>query len=159
MAGTATPAALRSKRRLPPTDAAVEELAPAADDFALELAEEARAGEVLASEADAPDSPGGAEAPPPEEEVVELTSPAQLADYASTALEATTSPTPIGEQSADTEADGIGFDVRQCPGIEIVVGPASYNGVRVVVGIDLDRGEAVANRFDDCVEIARGRLP
>lgn len=151
--------------------AAVDPDAPAATDAPAELrsVEESadlaadEGGAVVAEDAPAPapelelaesEPVGGAEAPPPEVGLVELTDLDDLARFAADALTATSSPPVTGDETAD---DG-GFDVERCPGIDIVVGPAAYRGEPVIVGIDVDAGEAVAHSLD-CVEVARAVLP
>jgi hypothetical protein len=104
---------------------------------------------------------GGAEAAPPETEgLVDLVSPDDLIAFASGALDATSSPLDTSAAADDsTSGDAVeGFDVQQCPGIDTVVGPATYQGVLVVVGIDEDNRQVVAHTLD-CVEIARAALP
>ena len=104
---------------------------------------------------------GGAEAPPPEEEgLVDLASPDDLIAFASGALNATSSPPATSAAADDTASSDAadGFEVLQCPGINTVVGPATYQGELVVVGIDNDNGRVVAHTLD-CTEIARAALP
>lgn len=128
-------------------------------DVAEEVAQDA-APDLAVAEADEPI--GGAEAPPPEEDLANLTSLDDLAAFAASALDATTSQV---DAPASTDApsaggsDAAGFDIRKCAGVDTVVGPASYNGVLVIVGIAEGRTEAVAHTPDDCGEIARARLP
>lgn len=132
---------------------AIEEGADLAD----EILQDAPVGAPEPAAVEAESSPiGGAEAPPPELGLIELTSLEELGQFAADALDATTADSPPTADAA--EDDGTGFDVRQCPGIDIVVGPASFDGGLVIVGIDQDRNEAVAHTVD-CDEVARALLP
>jgi len=47
----------------------------------------------------------------------------------------------------------------QCLGVDVVVGPAVYGEVPVVVGIDEGRNLAIAYKPTNCAEVARVRLP
>jgi hypothetical protein len=50
-------------------------------------------------------------------------------------------------------------ELPRCLGVEIIVGPAVYGDVPVVVGIDEGRNLAIAYRAANCSEVARVRLP
>ncbi len=145
-----------------------------------ELADDAPADAPAEAAPDAEGEPvaegeptGGPEAAPPEEDVVLLESNQDLLDYGANArslgvptadqtADDVAEPTDGGEdagEDGDEGGDGTveeGFEVPQCSGIEIVVGPANFRGEQVVVGIDLDTDEAVAHTLD-CTEIARVR--
>jgi len=113
---------------------------------------------TLESEAAEDDAVGGPAAPPAEEGLIALTTPEELVEFAIPALNATASPDDGSDAPALDESDlAAGFDVRQCPGVDTVVGPATYNGELVVVGIG--GGNAYAHTIDGCVEIVRVALP
>lgn len=113
---------------------------------------------TLEPEAAEDDVVGGPEAPPAEEGLIALTTPEELIEFAIPALDATASPELGSDAPALDETDlAAGFDVRQCSGVDTVVGPATYNGELVVVGIG--GGNVFAHTIDGCVEIARAALP
>ena len=153
-----------------------EEPASEAEEIAVEAAEEFNRAEAEAPAAaepapsedadlvEAPEEelPPGADAPPPEDDLILLTSPEDLSVFAANAPNATTGQ--VDEEPATTEAPADdaaegGFDIPLCPGVESVVGIAEYEGEQVVVGL-IDGGTAaVANRIEDCSEVARAQLP
>jgi len=159
-----------------PSDATASDQPSVAEERA--LATDSATGEELVTEAAADLAPdagavaldaaggdepiGGAEAPPPDDDLADLRSLSDLSDFAVSALNATVSADPPAATDAPAEtvapsADG-GFDIPRCPGIDIVVGLANYNGELVVVGIDEDANEAVAHTVE-CLEVARALLP
>ena len=83
-----------------------------------------------------------------------------MAFFASDAIDAPVA-SDIGTSGGVTEsaeADSL-FDLQQCGTVDILVGPASYRGRPVVVGIDASRDLAFAHDLVDCTEVARVRLP
>jgi hypothetical protein len=139
-----------------PADApAAVERAPAAD---------GQASDVVAGELDT----GVGDPPPPGEDVGldQLRNLAYLADFASAAVGAPRAPDVPAATSAATEEelsqaetflDETGFPL--CLGVDLIVGPAVYGDVPVVVGIDERRNVAIAYRAATCAEVARVRLP
>ena len=110
-----------------------------------------------------------AEAPPSDTgELVELLTPADLADFAAAAIDAPASgdlpedATVITDVApADTAADPAAteFPLPECLGADVVVGLANYQGQTVVVGLDVSRDLALAYLADGCVRIASASLP
>ena len=107
-------------------------------------------------------------AAPPGENVGldELENVTDLADFAAAAVGAPVSPDVLAATSAASdealsEAESFLADAElpRCRGVDIVVGPAAYQGVPVVVGIDESRNLAIAYRAATCAEVARVRLP
>lgn len=90
-----------------------------------------------------------------------------LADFAAAAVGAPISPDDVpaatsaasDEDLSDAETFLAEDELPRCLGVDIVVGPAVYRDVPVVVGIDESRDLAIAYRADDCAEVARTRLP
>lgn len=97
----------------------------------------------------------------------QLLSPEDLADFAGAAVGAPASPDDLpAATSADVEADLsdaasalADAELPQCLGVDVVVGPAVYGEVPVVVGIDEGRNLAIAYKPTNCAEVARVRLP
>ncbi len=110
-----------------------------------------------------------ASAPPSDTgELVELLTPADLADFAAAAVGAPASgdlpegATVITDAApADTAADpaATDFSLPACLGADIVVGLADYQGQTVVVGLDVSRDLALAYLADGCVRVASAALP
>ena len=110
-----------------------------------------------------------AEAPPSDTgELVELLTPADLADFAAAAVDAPASgdlpegATVITDAApADTAADPAATEspLPACLGADVVVGLANYQGQTVVVGLDVGRDLALAYLADGCVRIASASLP
>lgn len=103
-------------------------------------------------------------APPGDDDLVVLLTPQDLASFAADSLDApdaldvpaaTSAPVDPSEDSS-TLADSA---LPLCLGVDDVVGPARYDTVFVVVGIDVSRDIAIAYTVPDCQEIARARLP
>jgi hypothetical protein len=138
---------------------------PAAGDLAPETeAAEGPASDVVAAELDT----GVGDPPPPGEDVGldQLRNLTDLADFASTAVGAPRSPDVPAATSAapdqdlsesQTFLDDTGFPL--CLGVDLIVGPAVYGDVLVVVGIDEGRNLAIAYLAATCAEVARVRLP
>jgi hypothetical protein len=161
-------------------DASTEEIS--SDDGGESLAATARADE--ADEADAALTAPAAEAA--EDETIELDTgvddaapPGEnvgldqlddltdLADFAAAAVGAPISPDDVpaatsaagGEDLSDAETFLAEAELPRCLGVDIVVGPAVYGDVPVVVGIDESRNLAIAYQAATCTEVARTRLP
>src|SRR6056297_1762659 len=98
-------------------------------------------------------------APPIDVPLEEIDGTEQLAIFASDALGAPTAPDTATDGEADATEEGSLFDLRQCGTVDVLVGPASYRGQPVVVGIDSGRDLAFAHDLVDCTEVARVRLP
>ena len=127
-----------------------------ADDFA---AESAPAG-ALADEAPVELDTGIDDLAPPGENVglVQLENLTDLADFAAAAVGAPSAPDDVPAATSATGADD-GTELPRCLGVDIVVGPAAYGTVPVVVGIDESRNLAIAYDAATCTEVARVRLP
>lgn len=149
-------------------DVAAELAAPAAESpeeaGGAVSAEASRDGVTEGSELDT----GISDAAPPGEDagLVRLETPADLADFAAAALGAPVAP----DVPAATSAPGDGdlapaesalasAELPVCLGVDLIVGPAVYGDVPVVVGIDEGRNLALAYRAATCTEVARARLP
>jgi hypothetical protein len=96
----------------------------------------------------------------------ELENLTDLADFAAPAVGAPVAPdVPAATSAASDEAlsEAETFlaeaELPRCLGVDIVVGPAVYRGIPVVVGIDEGRNLAIAYRAATCAEVARVRLP
>ena len=107
-------------------------------------------------------------AAPPGENVGldELENLTDLADFAAAAVGAPVAPdvpaatsAPSDEELSETETFLAEAELPRCLGVDIIVGPAVYGGVPVVVGIDEGRNLAIAYRAATCAEVARVRLP
>ena len=126
------------------------------DDLA---AESAPAG-ALAEEAPVELDTGIDDLAPPGENVglVQLENLTDLADFAAAAVGAPSAPDDVPAATSATGADD-GTELPRCLGVDIVVGPAAYGTVPVVVGIDESRNLAIAYDAATCTEVARVRLP
>jgi hypothetical protein len=90
-----------------------------------------------------------------------------LADFAAAAVGAPISPDDVpaatsaegGEDLSEAETFLAEAEFPRCLGVDIIVGPAVYRDVPVVVGIDESRNLAIAYRAATCAEVARARLP
>ena len=104
---------------------------------------------------------GVADPGPPGEDVGldQLQTPGDLADFASTAVDAPVSPDIPAATSAASGDDLSEAELPLCLGVDVVVGPALYGDVAVVVGIDESQNLAIAYRSATCTEVARVRLP
>ena len=136
------------------SDAASAELAPQAD-----LAADATESTQL-------DTGINDAAPPAESEVEQLSTPDQLAIFASDAIGAPVAPevpaatsAPIDDLISETESAILDQDLPLCLGADYVVGPALYGEIPVVVAVDEGRDLALAYTPVSCQEIARARLP
>ena len=107
-------------------------------------------------------------AAPPGENVGldELENLTDLADFAAAAVGAPVAPdvpaatsAPSDEELSEAETFLAEAELPRCLGVDIIVGPAVYGGVPVVVGIDEGRNLAIAYRAATCAEVARVRLP
>lgn len=145
-------------------DEAIEQRAP--DDLAAaELAPDVDATDTATNEVDT----GIDDVAPPSERggLDQLSSPTDLADFAGAAVGAPTSPDDVpaatSADSADDREVAESFveeaQLPRCLGVDLVVGPAVYGDVPVVVGIDEDRNLAIAYQPAGCAEVARVRLP
>lgn len=136
---------------------------PAADRAADEVAPDGGAGDA-GVELDT----GIDNAAPPGENVGldELENLTDLADFAAAAVGAPVAPdvpaatsAPSDEELSEAETFLAEAELPRCLGVDIIVGPAVYGGVAVVVGIDEGRNLAIAYRAATCAEVARVRLP
>jgi hypothetical protein len=66
---------------------------------------------------------------------------------------------PDDEDRSEAETFLAEAELPRCLGVDIIVGPAVYRGVPVVVGIDESRNLAIAYRAATCAEVARAQLP
>jgi hypothetical protein len=90
-----------------------------------------------------------------------------LADFAAAAAGAPVSPDELpaatsatgGEDLSEAETFLAEAEFPRCLGVDIIVGPAVYRDVPVVVGIDESRNLAIAYRAATCAEVARAQLP
>ena len=104
-------------------------------------------------------------APPIDVPLEELSDTDQLAIFAADAVgapvasQAPTAASPDSEDSSELAADVLPLELRTCGSVDLLVGPASYRGREVVVGIDLGRDLAFAHDLVTCTEVARVRLP
>ena len=105
-------------------------------------------------------------APPGERELERITTPDELAIFASDAVGAPVAPevpaatsAPIDDLLSDTESAILDAELPLCLGADYVVGPALYGDVEVVVAVDESRNLALAYTPVSCREIARARLP
>ena len=101
-------------------------------------------------------------APPIDVPLEELSDTDQLAIFAADAVGAPVAApaaSPEGEGSSDAASDVLPLELRTCGSVDLLVGPASYRGREVVVGIDLGRDLAFAHDLVTCTEVARVRLP
>lgn len=105
-------------------------------------------------------------APPGERELERITTPEELAIFASDAVGAPIAPevpaatsAPIDDLISDTESAILDAELPLCLGADYVVGPALYGDVEVVVAVDESRNLALAYTPVSCQEIARARLP
>ncbi len=111
---------------------------------------------------------GVADPAPPGEDVGldQLQTPDDLADFAAAAVGAPVSPdvpaatsAASGDDLAGAESSLADTEFPVCLGVDVVVGPALYGNVAVVVGIDEGLNLAIAYRAATCGEVARVRLP
>jgi len=106
-------------------------------------------------------------APPGENAGVDqLDTLTDLADFAAAAVGAPSAPDvpaatsgPSDEELSEAETFLAEAEFPRCLGVDIIVGPAVYGDVPVVVGIDEGRDLAIAYRAANCAEVARVRLP
>lgn len=107
-------------------------------------------------------------APPPEDSLVLLLTTDDLADFAAMAVVAradSATPDVPAATSAPVDPDELtpaeqaiaAYELPDCD-FDIVVGPAMYVDVPVVVGIDESRDIVIAAQIDDCAEVVRTRL-
>lgn len=135
-------------------DLSAAELAPAGD-----AAPEVGSNEVDTAVADP--------APPAEDGgLVQLLTLTDLADFAGAAVGAPQAPDlPAATSAVDPDEDAAAEafvddgQLPRCLGVDLVVGPAVYGDVPVVVGIDEGRNLAIAYEPASCAEVARVRLP
>jgi hypothetical protein len=153
--------ALTTTARAADADAALP--APAAE--SAESAESAEAGDEATLELD---TGIDNEAPPGENVGLdELNNLTDLVDFAAAAVGAPVSPDDVpaatsaagGEEQSEAETFLAEAEFPRCLGVDIIVGPAVYRDVPVVVGIDESRDLVIAYRSATCAEVARARLP
>jgi hypothetical protein len=90
-----------------------------------------------------------------------------LADFAAAAVGAPAAPDDVtaatsaesNEDLSEAETLLAESELPVCLGVDVIVGPAVYGDVPVVVGIDESRNLAIAYRAANCAEVARVRLP
>ena len=142
---------------------------PARADADSDLPAPAAAGAEAADEATIELDTGIDNAAPPGENVGldQLDNLTDLADFAAAAVDAPISPDDVpaatsaagGDDLSEAETFLAEAELPRCLGVDIIVGPAVYRDVPVVVGIDEGRNLAIAYRAADCAEVARARLP
>jgi hypothetical protein len=105
-------------------------------------------------------------APPGETTLERLSTPDELAIFASDAVGAPRAPdvpaatsAPVDDLLSATEEAILDADLPLCLGADYVVGPAFYGGIEVVVAVDEGRDLALAYEPLSCTEVARARLP
>lgn len=143
--------------------------APSAEEVSPEVAADAAGGDAAPFEA----TTEGAEldtgvldpAPPGEVVLEQLDSTDDLRAFAGDAVGAPVSPdvpaatsAPIDDLLTDEQRALLEAEWPLCLGADIVVGPARYGDVEVVVAIDEGRSLALAYVADTCREVARARL-
>jgi hypothetical protein len=154
-----------------PTDVGALESADGAE--AVTAADEASpSAQIPAAAASGPDD--GAQldtgidnaAPPTETDLEQLSTPEELAIFASDAIGAPRDPdvpaatsAPIDDRLTDSQQAILELEWPLCLGADYVVGPARYGTTDVVVGVDESRELALAYEAEDCREVARARLP
>jgi hypothetical protein len=138
---------------------------------------DARAGAADAAEA-APEAADGVATPdldtgidnaaPPGENagVDQLDTLEDLADFAAAAVGAPSAPdvpaatsAASDEELSEAETFLAEAEFPRCLGVDLIVGPAVFGDVPVVVGVDEGRNLAIAYRAATCTEVARVRLP
>jgi hypothetical protein len=138
--------------------------AEAGDPAASELAPALEAADGVTGELDT----GVDNAAPPGENVGldQLENLTDLADFAAAAVGAPRSPENVPAATSADSGDLAGAGTvlsdtgfPRCLGVDLIVGPAVYGDVFVVVGIDEGRNLALAYRAENCEEVARVRLP
>jgi hypothetical protein len=88
-----------------------------------------------------------------------------LADFAAAAVGAPVAPdvpaatSAGGDDLAESETRPDEGELPRCLGVDVVVGPAVFGDVPVVVGVDERRKLAIAYQAATCTEVARVRLP
>jgi|GEM_PF-548054 len=130
-----------------------------ADDDAMD--DDAMEDDAMAEDGDVTPSavPDGAEqpSPPPESDLVQLIDVDELAAFASPAARATT--TADGAPDFDDDDEPPIDSCESVFDIERRAGFAEYQGIVVMVGIDLDNGIVYAYTVDDCQLVASTGLP
>ena len=162
-------------------DAEVSEDESLALSDAVELAEESDAPPSTPDPdtADLDTDPAAADAaaaPPPEDDLVVLESASELASFAADALAVDGDIAAANEDAIQGEGSGGALpenartippsdeeslgtaELPDCPGADVVVGPAIYDGDEVVVAVDSTRRWALAFAVEDCQPVARARL-
>jgi hypothetical protein len=89
-----------------------------------------------------------------------------LADFAAAAVGAPSAPdvpaatsAASDEELSEAETFLAEAEFPRCLGVDLIVGPAVFGDVPVVVGVDEGRNLAIAYRAANCAEVARVRLP
>ncbi len=105
-------------------------------------------------------------APPSETELEQLSTPEELGIFASDAVGAPQDPdvpaatsASVDDRLTDSQLTVLEAQWPLCLGADLVVGPALYLSVEVVVAIDESRDLALAYEAENCREVARARLP
>jgi hypothetical protein len=103
-------------------------------------------------------------APPQDADLVVLLTPQDLASFAADSIDAPAvldvpAATSASPDLSEDEQDFVDEAFPLCLGVDDIVGPAWYDSVYVVVGIDVSRDVAIAYTVPDCDEVALVRLP
>lgn len=131
-----------------------------------ELSQEPTAGADAAAESAQLDTGINDPAPPGETALERLSTPAELAIFASDAVGAPRAPdvpaatsAPVDDLLSATEEAILDVKLPLCLGADFIVGPALYGDIEVVVAVDEGRDLALAYQPASCTEVARARLP
>jgi hypothetical protein len=166
VADGAQSAELESSDALAARESADDSAGDDASDGGSDDATLAPAGETTdATDALAADVDTGVADPAPSGDVGgldQLLNTTDLADFAAAAVGAPVAPDATSaddENLAEESAESTTAEFARCLGVDVIVGPAAYRDVVVVVGIDESRDLAIAYVGDTCAEVARVRLP
>lgn len=105
-------------------------------------------------------------APPGETVFERLSTPDDLVIFASDAIGAPRAPdvpaatsAPVDDLLSPTEEAILESELPLCLGADVIVGPALYRDIEVVVAVDESRDLVLAYQPESCAEVARARLP
>ena len=139
-----------------------------ADDDSAEaaLSQAPTAGGDVAAESTELDTGINDPAPPGEIVFERLSTPDDLAIFASDAIGAPRAPdvpaatsAPVDDLLSPTEEAILESELPLCLGADFIVGPALYRDIEVVVAVDEGRDLVLAYQPESCAEVARARLP